>query len=67
LLLWRAILLSGVVTNIFAGSGVLEGLDIKRIKKGVDGLSIPKYMVLIDRSAYMHFHEFLFLGLFDAI
>ena len=54
------------ITNIFAGSGVLEGLDIKRINKGVDGLSISLYMVS-DRSAYMHFHEFLFLGLFNAI
>ena len=60
-------LLPGSITNIFAGSGVLEGLDIKKIKKGVDGLSISRYIVLSDRSAYLHFHEFLFLGLFNAI
>ena len=60
-------LLSGAVTNIFGGSGVLEGFGVKKIKKGVDGLSISRYMVLPDRVAFMHFHEFLFLGLFNAI
>jgi hypothetical protein len=60
-------LLPGGITNIFAVSGVLEGLDVKKIKKGVDGLSISQYMVLFYRSACLHFHEFLFLGLFNAI
>ncbi len=46
--------------------GILE-LDRKRIKKGVDGLSISQYIVLSDQFACLHFHEFPFLGMFNAI
>ena len=60
-------LLPGGITNIFAGSGVLEGFDIKKIRKGLDGLSISQYVLLCDQFACLHFHEFPFLGMFNAI
>jgi hypothetical protein len=47
-------------TNIIVRSGVLEVYDVKKIVKGVDGLSISRYIVHSDRSASLHFHEFLF-------
>jgi len=60
-------LLPGGITNIFAGSGVLEGFDIKKIRKGLDGLSISEYIAFSDISVCLHFHEFPFLGMFNAI
>ena len=52
--------------------GFLSGLEIreldrKRINKGVDGLSISQYILLCDQFVCLHFHEFPFLGMFNAI
>lgn len=47
--------------------GVLEGFDVKKIYKCVDGVSISQYIAFFDRSACLHFYELLFLGLFNAI